>query len=349
MIEFIKGSTTFALSYAKVELVAMPSFILCMPGVNPMALEKYGYHSNIEIIYDEEEKFKTFNKTPWEVGDDLYFKLSKDFELEMGFFLGKSYQLSNGMNQLDGDRKVMVKELWAGMGLCYLIEPELELSVNESPWFKFAIKPTENYIEEERIRKDIEIFLASNNTWPGIILYSWQHLNVPKITFPFDASNQALVEVIPERIQFQNGIEDVKKCLEDIIMSFNCSYICTSVAFNYMADLPDCRSHQEMKCMNHYGLFDPKMELLLGQCVRPANAMVFKAQLLSYRSRSGDDNVTTIWFRYSTGHVAVKEEVPSIGLATFIGSIGGSLGLFLGFSIFDYISQFIDKITALLQ
>ena len=42
MMAFMKGSTTFARSYAMVEQMAMPSFILCMPGVNPEAQEKYG-------------------------------------------------------------------------------------------------------------------------------------------------------------------------------------------------------------------------------------------------------------------------------------------------------------------
>ena len=346
----MKGSTTFARSYAMVERMAMPSFILCMPGVNPVALEKYGYFNSHDIINDEEETFKKFNKTPSEIIDELYFVLARDFELEVGLYLAESIKLSYGLNHLDDDRKVMVKELWTGMtGLCYLIEPEFELSVDESPWFKFAIKPNENYVETERKRKNVDIFLASNNTWPGVYLYSWQHLNVPKISFPFEASNDVLVEVIPATIQFQNGVENVKKCFEDIVMSFNCSYICSSVAFNYIADLPLCRSHKEMACMYEHGLYDPKMEILLGECMRPANAMVFKAQVLSLRSASGKGNVTTIWFRYATGKLSVKEEVHSIGLATFIGSIGGSLGLFLGFSIFDYISHFIDKISALLN
>ena len=349
MVAFMKGSTTFARSYAKVEQIAMPSFILCMPGINPKSREKYGYYKSEDIVYDEEEKFKKFNKTPLEVVDELYFVLSRDFELEVKFYHAGSVKLSNGVNHLDNGRKVMVKDLWTGMaGLCYLIEPEFELGVHESPWFRFDIKPYESYIATERKRKDVEIFIASNNTWPGIYLCSWQHLDVPKITFPLEASNDVLVEVIPETIQFQNGIENVRKCIEDTVMSFNCSYICTTVTFNYVADLPSCRSHKEMKCMIEDGLFDPEMEIHLGECMRPANAMAFKGKVLSFRSAS-EDNVTTIWFRYASGKLAVKEEVPSIGLATFIGSIGGSLGLFLGFSIFDYLSHVIDKITALLK
>ena len=40
----------------------------------------------------------------------------------------------------------------------------------------------------------------------------------------------------------------------------------------------------------------------------------------------------------------VKEEILMVHTTDFIGSIGGSLGLFLGFSCFTYLSGMIDKV-----
>ena len=90
------------------------------------------------------------------------------------------------------------------------------------------------------------------------------------------------------------------------------------------------------------GVFYPDIEAALAQCLRPANTMLFKAKVLS--SRPSQSEHIKIWFKYSTGQVEVNEEVLSIRPTTFIGSIGGSLGLFLGFSMYDYISSILDTI-----
>ena len=83
MDEFMKGRTTFTRSYSKANSVGMPSIIFCMLGIKTSIKEKYGYHSNIEITIDKEEKFLNFNKTPNEIAEELYFLLSKDFDLSM--------------------------------------------------------------------------------------------------------------------------------------------------------------------------------------------------------------------------------------------------------------------------
>ena len=51
-----------------------------------------------------------------------------------------------------------------------------------------------------------------------------------------------------------------------------------------------------------------------------------------------------ILFTFGTNEKEVAEEVLMIGLSSYIGSVGGSLGLFLGFSFFTHLSCCIDKI-----
>ena len=186
------------------------------------------------------------------------------------------------------------------------------------------------------------MFFASNNTWEGIYLASWLYLVVPKVSIPFDASLETLAEVTPSQVLFRDGITDVRKCFKGIVMTINCSRICNTPMFNYIDELPLCSTFEEMQCMIDNGLFYPDIEAALAQCLRPANTMVFKAKVISFRSSKSDD--INMWFKYSTGQLEVNEEVLSIGLTTFIGSIGGSLGLFLGFSMYDYISSILDTV-----
>ena len=51
-----------------------------------------------------------------------------------------------------------------------------------------------------------------------------------------------------------------------------------------------------------------------------------------------------ILFTFGTNEKEVAEEVLMIGLSSYIGSVGESLGLFLGFSFFTHLSCCIDKI-----
>ena len=173
-------------------------------------------------------------------------------------------------------------------------------------------------------------------------LASWMYLDVPKVSIPFDASLETLAEVTPSQVLFRDGITDVGKCFKDIVMTINCSRICSTPIFNYMNELPMCPTYEEMHCMIDNGVFYPDIEAALAQCLRPANTMVYKAKVISFRSSKSDG--INMWFKTSTGELEINEEVLSIGLTTFIGSIGGSLGLFLGFSMYNYISSVLNTV-----
>ena len=142
--KFLKGSTTFTQTFAKVESLPLPSIIICMPGTKSYAKHTFGYHSTVDMIYDKDEKYKKFNLTPHEMTDQLAFVLSKDFELSFGIYLGNSFSLTTGLNKVK-DREILVKTLWTITGLCYLIEPLFTLGTHESPWFVMNAKPKENY------------------------------------------------------------------------------------------------------------------------------------------------------------------------------------------------------------
>ena len=142
--KFLKGSTTFTQTFAKVESLPLPSIILCMPGTKSYAKHTYGYHSTYDIYHDKDEKYKKFNLTPYEMIDEVAFVLSKDFELSFDIFRGNSYPLTTGLNKIK-DREILVKSLWTATGLCYLIEPLFKLGSHESPWFALNAKPKESY------------------------------------------------------------------------------------------------------------------------------------------------------------------------------------------------------------
>ena len=99
--------------------------------------------------------------------------------------------------------------------------------------------------------------------------------------------------------------------------------------------------------MAQRGIWNPIIEADLGLCLKPTETMIFKIKEVLTRISHSD--YIEIQFKYSTGQLEVMEEIPILGFATFIGSIGGSLGLFLGFSCYDYISGLIKRVTSIIQ
>ena len=341
--DFVKGSTTFTSNFVQMDDMPLPSLILCMPIVKPSKAEQYGYTSLQSIFYDKDEKYLKFNKTSMELRREVSFILNRDFKLGIDFFLGKSYSLHEGSNGL-GSEQLIVTEIWNTQAVCYMIEPTFYLTKQQSPWFSLRVVPMEK--SELNFMQDfsLQVFVASNNTWQGLYFYSWPYYHMSRLSIPFGFTIQTTVEITPLVIQFQNGIEDVAECIKDTVMQINCSRLCSPGAFN-LADLPDCQSYQETNCMVNRGFYDPITGSLIEECMKPSKAVLFQSQIILSSPSDGSANESFIWFKYSTNQVEVKEEIPLLGIETLIGSIGGSLGLFLGFSCYDYISRMIGLLT----
>ena len=59
-----------------------------------------------------------------------------------------------------------------------------------------------------------------------------------------------------------------------------------------------------------------------------------------------DETEFVFWIYFNKATKDIKEEVFVVTTGSLIGSVGGSLGLFLGFSFFTYISGIIEKVLS---
>ena len=342
VMELLKDNTSFTSSLLKMETFPLPSLILCIPGIKHYNAKKYGYYSIKDIFKDDQERYKEYNKTPVQVFQELPYKIDQDFRVQLSFYKGKVFDLHLGKNFDDQEEVVNVHEVVTSSGLCYQIEPNFWYSSQISSWFSLKIEPKNTLISSEKAQ-DMDIFVASNNTWQGLYFYSWQYIDVPKVSIPFDTSLETLVEITPVLVDFRDGITDVAKCMEDIVLTIKCPKLCFPVAFNRLATIPDCQTFQDINCMIN-GFWNPKYENQFSQCFRPEKAMTYKAKKVLTRPPELAKNSTeiVIWMKYSTDQLEVKEEIPNLGLSSFLGETGGALGLFLGFSFYTYFSHFID-------
>ena len=66
----------------------LPSLILCVPGIKQSSVKKYGYNSVMAIFRDDQEMYKSQNKTPLQVFQELPYKLGEDFSGQFAVYQG---------------------------------------------------------------------------------------------------------------------------------------------------------------------------------------------------------------------------------------------------------------------
>ena len=82
--------------------------------------------------------------------------------------------------------------------------------------------------------------------------------------------------------------------------------------------------------------------------MKPMKTTLYKAKAVPFEKASNQSNSKVeLLFSYSSDEIKIEEETLMIGTSSYIGSVGGSLGLFLGFSFFTYLSYLIDKLLSI--
>ena len=129
---------------------------------------------------------------------------------------------------------------------------------------------------------------------------------------------------------------------------FNCSKICVPLVFhsimeNIDHDIPKCLDNPEEYCMiglDGYKKYTMLKSTCLKQCLNKASRLdisEIKAKPLYTQGQVQLD----IYFTVAPEKIRNKEYLIYDGVGMF-GSIGGSLGLFVGFSIFDSLCPILE-------
>ena len=90
---------------------------------------------------------------------------------------------------------------------------------------------------------------------------------------------------------------------------------------------------------------DSMIQLFGNKCPRPCNITKYSADL-EYKDYGfeNDGSYLHLEVMYSSSYVTIFEEYPIYDFSGMVGSVAGSLGVCVGFSIFDVLSRIVDKI-----
>ena len=118
---------------------------------------------------------------------------------------------------------------------------------------------------------------------------------------------------------------------------------CSPVFLSLKTIKPSCQSIEDYKCWYPW-VFYGKNSNNYKRCLKPKKTTLYKAKSQSYESPLIQNDTVGLEFTYASDEIKIEEETLMIGTSSYIGSVGGSLGLFLGFSCFTYLSCCLQKV-----
>ena len=340
LVDFIDKRTTITSKIVTTESLEPPTLILCMnPAWKQTVAEKYGLKESKEMLVQ-----KVSNLTTKQKFEAFGYILNQDFEV----FLNQ-VPLKEGQNIInpsdafvfknqEGERIFDVSAIRTHYdGICYKIEPKFE--VKNLPWFFTLNVKTNEFLDEKDTLEDYALYLTSNNSWHGIMYQVWPQGSPTKTNIGFKSGDIRLKLTLTKSSYLKPEL-NTYECLKSTYESdANCSLVCDYL--NNFPGVPGCETSEQIQC-----IFDTVPMGQIQNCFLLHQRLQYNVRLAKEQSFY-KPNSTTIAINMESMTEEVKEEVQLISTQSFIGNLGGSLGMFFGFSIYGWftfmVGYLIDK------
>ena len=333
METFMKGRTTITRRVETVKSLEFPTITICFdPATKLSVAKKYGFKSiNDKFLRDIP------NVTLPKVFDEITYKMNQDYSIAN--YNGKKITL--GMNDIDAYLRPFKMKFYVeaiktyNEGTCIKMEPRFEM-VSLSYRLRLSIKLSSTINAEDKIYS-VRLIFTSNKSWVSILGNHWPQYKPLKTKVDL-AKEYTHFLLQQEEMNFQGGKDNAVNCLKKLIERQNCSYPCDVTT---IPGLPYCQTVNQYKCVTQASKYDEYID-----CFITKKATIYSLNDRNENPLHNDKNVlkTDIFIGMNSMKKVVKEEVFVLTLQDLIGSVGGSLGLFFGFSFSAVFFACINKL-----
>ena len=324
--DFIKDRTTITTRFSQSQSIELPTITFCMsPAQKTSVATAFGFQT-----FDDWQTTEIPGTTIDQRIQNLSYILNQDFQLNLS-----EVRLKVGINEVDGS-KYEVKPIFTwSEGICYKIQPKFELTENRIPWkARFEITFTDK-LKKIDIPKEATVFLTSNTSWHGIVAETWPQFRPTEINL--DLSNKEYLKYVllsrTTQMIFQQGVASTEDCFWAEVLKTKCPKKCIV----YFEEKPKCQTIEEWQCIKSQWSND-----VWTKCLYKTRALKFRAKDSDVQSYTTGQS-SKVWIEMYSMSEEIEEEVDVITLSGLIGSLGGSLGLFFGFSIFTSVIFFFES------
>ena len=139
-----------------------------------------------------------------------------------------------------------------------------------------------------------------------------------------------------EKINHLNGVENFSDCIKSLVQFSDCIEQCVPFYLYHTVNYSLCYNHQSYVCNRDSLYFNSSNVDQTYQCHKPKIHHLYNPRSDAWIQAQ---NSTVLYFYFESTFVLHQEEIYQVTLASFLGSIGGSLSLFVGFSLYTYFSE----------
>ena len=234
--------------------------------------------------------------------------------------------------------------------MCYIIGISSPILSDEKIMIRVLKNPEVNF-------KDLDVWITPEYDYMGVSAEVFGEYTPLKIKVPFGKEQIPKIkgqECVKKPLKCKKSDPDyvsAQQCLVDRFISDDfspCSSKCIPIqmkGFKYLNNstkLVDCTNLDDEICNGGPRVWT-KVPDVTFECTKPCEIIRYTSSIISYSYHSLTENEAI--FMYESGPIkTVAKELLVYDTNDMIGSIGGSLGLFLGFSFFGIISKFIDRL-----
>ena len=334
MTAFIKGRTTITTRLKDVDELEAPTISVCMnPGLKGSVVKTYGFAKYYDWVYADVN-----GSTTSEVIESISYILNQDYSLRLDedFFDtdAKATVLKVGTNVVKKDKYEVEAFVTWQYGICYKIEPKYRFKKEDGKWvINLEIRLNKQLKEVDKPKK-VSVFFTSNTTWHGVAFETWPQFRPTGVTLDLDEQDSWKYVLLSRNTLLiaKDGVESTEDCFWNGILKTNCSVKCSP----YFSTLPNCNKGSEWNCIEQQLPSD-----VYTRCVMKKRALKFRAKDSNVKVYNGNNSNGVQIFMYATQQ-EIEEEVDVITFPELIGSLGGSLGLFFGFSMLSSFIFFIE-------
>ena len=342
VLEYLEGNTTFFHIRESREVIKReaPVILLCQDYYLPSALHKYNISTHVYIEHTLGSIPNIHGMNKW----DLYREFVPTLDQEILFYtkINETYyeRLYEGSNMI-GNVDVELSEVVTVGGYC------IKISTNGSH-NPIVSQSSEIYMVPIHGLETWDLLITGKNNWQvlvnGIYEHQTDHVHA-KLKLGAGLSILSELYISPTDVKNLDGIENADECMVKELKKANCSFICLPVFLNFLNEhIPFCATNKDYLCMvDHL----EKIRLPWLPCYSKKQKAFTKYQGAVYHNFVGyvanNDTSWSFIIRHSSNEMTILKERYIMTTSDFIGSVGGSLGLFLGFSFFSYASDVLDR------
>ncbi len=300
------------------------------------------------------------------------YKLGRDFGANLSLMLGTELimgSLEVGQNTLTFGNEtiinVTVREITSlKRGLCYAITVEKHFQL-ETDFLDLSM-----YYSEELALMDtkvgFEAFLSNKNTDAGVIYEVWHGLNDIFIDMKLHVRFKVGLTLTSNfRLEEENSClaygesgqyESKSQCYMDNLMDAGSATIMTTCPNPCIVPVAEsalkngtkwnkCLTPSDAACFAKAMFAVAYDATVIRDCLQPCIDLEFKSNIKTEKGQ----HTAGLFVYFDSMTLVINEQVLLFDVSAFIGNIGGSLGLFVGFSYLDFATKIVSTLIDCLR